>query len=289
MAIHVNDIRVLIDNLVPRGGEKPSSVYVSLEEYLSRLANFNRKIAGINYRIQTWEKVCEENEIEFKKRLNSLDNESMKYKTFTLSSRDSRLESEFEVLLYSLASTLSSMTRIVGCFLEGSTQIHSHTGLSSVLSKYHNFSQTYQIAVDACSLWGDELTKRRDAATHYIALSVTSFIQITKKGLNLSEKCFAQIQIPKYPTKYNSLWEDVLPTLEESTYSRLVHEDGKEIHELKDQNGIIIVKREKHLEKRPELIEARQYVQNLCSSIEEYIQAILNSLLPKLKTQKSGL
>ena len=93
MRIPLNNkyIRSLIDNLVPRGGEKPVNVYVSLEEYLSRLANFNRKFAGTNYRIQTWKKVFEENEIEFKKRQNSAGELSIKYKTFTISSRDSRL------------------------------------------------------------------------------------------------------------------------------------------------------------------------------------------------------
>ena len=94
-----NDIRLLIDNLIPRGGEKPISIYVSLEEYLSRLANFNRKIAGTNYRIYTWKKVCEENEAEFQRHLNSPDNLSLKYKTYTISSRDSRIENEFEMLL----------------------------------------------------------------------------------------------------------------------------------------------------------------------------------------------
>ena len=139
------------------------------------------------------------------------------------------------------------MTWIIGCFLKGSTPFHSHSGLSSVLSKYPDFNQTYKIAVDACNLWVEELTKRRDAATHYIALSVTSFIQHTRNDSNTIEKKVSQIQIPKYPTKYNSLWEDELPTLGGSSYSRLVHDDGKEMNELKDLNGITIVKSEQPL------------------------------------------
>lgn len=289
-----NDIRLLLDNLVPRGGEKPTTIYVSLEEYLSRLANFNRKIAGTNYRINCWEKICEENKVEFEKRLNSADNwnafakTDLKITNTSISSRDSRLENEFEVLLYSITSTLSSLTRIVVCFLKGSTQVHSHSSLSNILLKYPDFNTTQTIVLNACNLWADELTTRRDAATHYIALSATSFIQHSKSESNTIDRSFSQIQIPKYSTKYNSLWEDELPTLGGSSFVKMTYDTGDEINELKDSSGATIVKREKPLEKKPEFIEAQEYVQNLCCYFEEYIKGVFSSLLPKIKTQNSS-
>ena len=285
-----NDIRLILDNLVPRGGIKPTTIYVSLEDYLSRLANFNRKIAGTHYRINCWEKICNENQVEFEKRLNSTNSldaftrTDLKVATISSSSRDSRLENEFEMLLYSMTSTLSSLTRIVVCFLEGSTQVHSHSSLSKILLKYPDFIQSHTIVLNACNLWADELTTRRDASTHYIALSATSFIQHSKSELNTIEKSFCQIQIPKYPTKYNSLWEDELPTLGGSSFSKITYDTGDEINELKDFNGVTVVRRERPLEKRPEFIEAQEYVKNLSSYFEEYIKNILSSLVPKIKT-----
>lgn len=287
-----NDIRLLLDNLVPRGGVKPTTIYVSLEEYLSRLANFNRKVAGTYYRINCWEKICEENKIEFEKRLNSADNwnafaeTDLKIENTSFSSRDSGLENEFEVLLYSITSTLSSLTRIVVCFLKGSTQVHSHSSLSKVLLKYPDCNKSQTIVSNACNLWANELTKRRDAATHYIALTATSFIKHTKSESNTIERSFSQIQIPKYSTKYNSLWEDELPTLGGSSFLKMTYDTGDEINELKDSNGVTIVKRDLPLEKRPEFIDAIEYVQELFLYFEEYIKDVFDSLILKIKDEE---
>jgi hypothetical protein len=290
----INDIRLLLDDLVPRGGVKPTTIYVSLEEYLSRLANFNRKISGTHYRIGCWKKICEENQGKFQKDLdfadkwNAFAKSDLKLRSTSFSSRDSRLENEFEMLLYSITSTLSSLTRIVVCFLKGSTQVHSHSSLSKILLKYPDFNTSQIIVLNACNLWADELTKRRDAATHYIALSARSFIQHSKSESSIIERNFSQIQIPKYSTKYNSLWEDELPTLGGSCFVKITNDLGAEINEIRDSNGVTIVKREQPLEKRPEFIEAQKYVENLCSYFEEYIKSILGSLILKLKIQNSS-
>lgn len=285
----LNDIKLIIDKLVPRGGGKPLTIHVSLEEYLSRLANFNRKITGTYYRIDSWKKLFEENKIVFEKQMKSMDDRDSftsgksekSFKTFSF--RDAGLENEFEVLLYSMTSTLSSLTRIVVCFLEGSTQSHSHSKLPNILSKYPDFNKSYSLVVDACKLWTDELTKRRDAATHYIALSASSFIKHSKSELDTIDKTFSHLQIIKYPEKYNSLWDDELPTLGGSSQSHgFDSKNGSQIHELMDLNGVIVVRREQPLEEKPEFIECEEYLQKLCFNFEQYVKNVLSSLIPKI-------
>lgn len=287
------DIRQLIDSLVPRGGEMPGRIHISLEEYLSRLANLNRKIASLDFRFENWKKLRDEHQVKFEKHLNSknnlneFNNTDSKIKTLSYSSRDSRLKNEFEVLLYSVTSTLSNMTRVVASFLKGSTQVHSHSSLASVLSKHSNFFDIHKIVVDACKVWTKELTERRDSATHYIALSATSYIKYSKLESGTIERTFSQIQIPKYPTKYISLWEDELPTLGGSSHSTIVYSDGKEVNkvnELMDLDNVLVVRREQPLEKRPEFIEADDYVNNLHLHFHEYVSDVLSSLVNKLST-----
>ena len=281
----MDNIIILIDKLIPRGGEVPDSIHVSLEEYLSRLSNFNRKLVGIRYRIEVWEKLCKEHDEDFNRMVNSKDplkNADLKITQFNYTSRDLRIENEFEMILYSISSALSSLTRVIGSFLKGSIDIHSHSNLSRTLSKYPDFEKNNLLVIGAYNLWFKELTNRRDYATHYIALSITSSIKHSRSESNTIEKNVSRIQIPKNPSKYFSLWEDELPTIGGSHSIKMLGSDGTEINELKDSENTTIVRRELPLEKQPELIDGEKYIQRLNKYFLKYIENILNSFVSKI-------
>lgn len=280
-------IEMIIDSLIPRGGEKPDSIYVSLEEYLSRLSNLNRKLHGVKYRMECWSTICEEHKIEFDKVLSrdsmkQLEKDKLKITTFSYSSIDLRLENEFEMLLYSLTSTLSALTRVVACFLKGSTQIHSHSKLCDILLKHPGFKRSCSIVANASSSWAKGLTDRRDAATHYIALSVTSSIVHSKSDSLPIKKTVIRIGISKKPVKYVSIWEDVLPTIGGSSHTKISYNNKKETNELMDSKEKIIIRRESPLENPPELIDGEKYMQSLYMDFQVYIKELLHSLTPAL-------
>jgi hypothetical protein len=282
-------IRQIIDRLVPRGGEKPGSIHVSFEDYLSRLANFNRKLAGIRYRMLCWSAICEEHKIKFDK-MNSLadslkafDADKPKITKLLYSSRDISLENEFEILIYSLTSTLSALTRVVACFLEKSTDLHSHSKLSTVLSKYKDFESSYLVVNNANTSWVKELTERRDAATHYIALSITASIIHSKPKSSPKEKKVLRVGITKKPIKYASIWEDEVPTSGGSTRTTITYDNGMEKHELMDLEREIVIRRDKPLENIPELIDGEEYIQNLYKDFQVYIKELLESLANKME------
>ena len=60
-------INKLLDSLVPRGEKQRPSLHVSIEEYLSRLANLNRKLIEVKYRMECWERISSEHTQRFKK------------------------------------------------------------------------------------------------------------------------------------------------------------------------------------------------------------------------------
>ena len=185
----------LIDSLVPRGGERPNSIHVSLEEYLSRLSNFNRKLKGVNYRMDCWTLICKEHKAKFDEKANSKEIENIfleqgnsKKMTFYYPLREIRIENEFEMLLYSITSTLSTLSRVIACFIKGSTQIHSHTKLPDILLKQNEFKQLHSMVARASGSWTKDLADRRDASTHYIALGITSSLTHSKAGSHTTKK-----------------------------------------------------------------------------------------------------
>jgi hypothetical protein len=288
-----NQINLLLDKLIPRGGDKPTIIQISFEEYLSRLSNFNRKFTGLMYRMECWDKLCKNHKEKFDKGLvsqllrQSVEESKFKKTTMSYSLRDIKLENEFEAVLYSMTSVLNVLTKIVACFLEGSTQIHSHTKLPSTLLKRKDFEQLHIIVSNAANAWGRQLTERRDAATHYIALSITSTVSHSKSDNVLLTNNELKIGIPKTSTKYNSLWEDDLPTYGASEHVATKYDTGSEIHELNDSDGNLIVKRESHLPDKPELIDGENYIQDLYNGIKIYIKDVFTWLSIKLKENSS--
>jgi hypothetical protein len=282
-----SDIDNLIDKLVPRGGDKPDTIHTSLEEYLARLSSLNRKISGTKYRMLSWQTICHEHIAEFEKRINSIDfpkiYESWTSKNFTLSysSTDIRVENEFEMLLYSFISTLNTLTRVIACFLKGSTQIHSHSKLPDILLKHVDFNNCHQTALTAASSWAEELTIRRDAATHYIAILTDSTMKQSKEDLKGFHTTILHVGIPKVPTKHISIWNDQLPVKGGHKTFTMHGSDGTQILELKDHQENLIVKRVEPLQK-VELIDGEQYIRNVYDYFQKHLSEILNLLLVRL-------
>ncbi len=281
-----NKISEVIDKLIPRGGNKPDRICVSLEEYLSRLSNLNRKLYGTKHRMTQWKKLCEEHLTEFSK--SRLVQEPIDFgenrlgSVFTYSSRDIRLENEFEVLLYSITSALSSVARVVACFIKNSTHFHSHSKLYDLLKKQKDFEDIQLLVSEACDVWATEFIDRRDIATHYIALSITSSVSASKKGNEIESKTVTKIALTKKPIKYVSLWDDILPTLNGSSHEAQFGSDGEEIHKLLDAKNQVIVLRESPLPEKPEMIDGEKYVDTVYEYFNQYILNLLSALVSRL-------
>ena len=171
-----------LDDLIPRGGNKPDCLHISLEDYISRVAMLARKISGLKHRKQCWDSTTSDHLLNFKGMTDKLylknrktDKEPQNKKiehVFHL--RDTRLENEFEVFIYSLRSSLTILTKLIASFLAGRTTIHSHSKLRENLCKKKDWPSLENLINQACESWIIELTDRRDAATHYVALTATS-------------------------------------------------------------------------------------------------------------------
>jgi hypothetical protein len=275
----MNDrLEIAIDAVVPRGGTAPLCLHITLEEYLCRLAYLKRKVWGLDYRLQQWNAVC----IEYKKKWDQLDLQKMadsafsngKVTNFSYTTRDSKLENEFEMILYSISTTLSSLTRVVASFLQGRTNDHSHSKLQFSLAKYPEFSALQTIVADQFNAWGEELKARRDAATHYIMLSVSSsFIQDKKEGiLNIVE-----VGITKEPIKHGSIWHDILPVWGDSITKSVMGQDIEE-HEMFDAQKRLIIQRNKKLPKAPLMIDGEYYIQTIYENYCDYLVKVLELL-----------
>jgi hypothetical protein len=287
-------IAKVLDALVPRGGKKLFSLQIHLEEYLSRLANPNRKLQGTKYRMECWQRVCEEHKRRFKelakskRRLKAPEPSGTITSAFTL--RDIRLENEFEMLLCSISSSLNALTRMVACYLKGASDLHGRSKLAAALSKQKGFKRMQVIAARASESWANEMRDRRDAATHYVALSLKSTIVRSKSGSDPTRRNVSQVGIPQEPLRYVSLWEDDLPTLGGSFQKSSVTETAGskiEIHELLDSDHRIVIRRESPLPTSPKLIDGDKYVQSTYASYQKYVHSLLKSLTRKARGNSS--
>ena len=282
-------IDILIDSLILRGGKKPDNIYVELEEYLTRLASLKRKILGVEFRMQCWTSICKEHKEQFDKSAAVVT--PFKYPTSGLATstfalRDIRLENEFEVLLYSITSTLSTLTRVIASFLKGATQFHSHTKFPDVLLKYTNFKESLSIVQQATGSWIQDLTRRRDSATHYIALSIPSSVKHIKSGTSPVETTSSRIGLTKKPSRYISIWDDDLPTLGGAKRYSSISSDGSETHELRDKYDNVILKSEVPLQSIPTLIDGEEYAKTTYTNFQDYIETLLSAVFREAQLPK---
>ena len=282
-----------IDALIPRGGGKPNQIAVSLEEYLSRVAMFSRKIKGVMHRKNCWDRITKEHLVKFE----NMNYESSKENTegvipkkgkmtYKFSLRDIRLENEFEVLIYSVRSSLTMLTKVISAFLKGQTTLHSHSKLKKNLSTTDKWPELSALVNEACNEWIDNLTERRDAATHYVALTATSDLAIESDKSNVIKVQRNTVSILKQPLKFVSVWWDDIPALGGASHASttVTHDDGSiiEAHELFDATGNLLARRNAKRPELPEVIDGREYVDSLMRNYENYIVKVASELKTKI-------
>lgn len=206
--------------------------------------------------------------------------------TYTFSLRDIRLENEFEVLIYSVRSSLTMLTRLISAFLKGKTDLHSHSKLQKILNSSDDWPVLSAIVNEACHNWINDLTKRRDAATHYVALTATSSLSIKIEKPNVTNVQKNTVSIPKQPLKFVEIWWDDIPVLGGTLHSSttVTNNDGNiiEAHGLFDGAGNLLVRRNTKPSELPELIDGREYCNNLIKSYEEYFVKVASELKTKM-------
>ena len=287
--LSVNGIEECIDKLIPRGGEKPDQIFVSLEEYLSRISMFYRKVQGVKYRKECWDTIIKNHLDKFNKkdhrRIKNQDEEIIQknakmYSSFGL--RDIKLENEFEVLIYSICNSLSMLAKLISAFRRGEIDLHSHSKLQNNLNKNNDWPSLSAVVNKACHEWIDDLTMRRDAATHYVALTTISSVTTEIDKSNVKENQRNRVSIPKQPLKYISVWWDNIPVLGGASQSSrsLECNDGNRIeaHCLFDAENNLLVRRNSNLPELPELIDGGEYVESLIKNYENYIKKIASEL-----------
>ncbi len=271
--------------LLPREGNKPGlKVLVSEEEYLARLASLGRKYQGVRHRHDEWGRHLTEARERFDRfREQSLDIDGLPEGAVAgvaVSFCDTRIENELEALLFAIRSTLDVLARLVAAHIPGKDGLKSYHKLRDVLHRDANGALAQ--AIDAAWRgWIEDMTERRDAAGHYVALSVRSEVRTTGAAASppTTERVF--VAIPATGTKESiSIWWTGLP-LEVVNASTSYQPSGGskiEAHGLFDTDGSLIIRRNGPLPALPGMTNADEYVETLVNSLTEHLTLILQIL-----------
>ena len=290
-----DDVQDYIDLLIPRGGESPKCISVTLEEYLSRLAILYRKILGVQHRKEQWDKTVASHSDRFGQLLDEWPTtnyvEGPKIKS-SFSLRSVRLENEFEVLLFSVCGTLSMLTRVVAAFLSGNEDLHSHEKLAKVLLRRTGWSRLAEIVGKARVEWADDVFARRDDASHYIALTAPSVFH----GKDKESPSAIQAAIPRDPERFVSPWLDDVPAIGGTIImsSSITEDDGtviSETHGIYDMDGELLVKRTSPRPLLP-VMDGSAYVNETMEHLGRHIIDVLRKLHEKVcdcAAQESGV
>jgi hypothetical protein len=280
-----NRLDELLDVLVPRGGTQPSYLCVSLEDYLSRLAVLSRKIDGVRHRKEQWDKIVDEHLSKFqdlKSEWQKLSNKVPELNGFlSCGLRNIRVENEFEVILYSICGTLSALTKVIATFLKGNERMHSHSRLPSVLL-HHDWGSLADIVSKALYEWIEDVVCRRDAATHYVALTAESMLGYPMRGNTSQKPDILGVAITRKPIKYVPLWLDNVPVIGgTSTLSTFASDNSWMIKDIRDTNDQLILQRSGEPPLLPEMIDGREYINVTVRRLEDYIADVLRELLAR--------
>jgi len=271
-----------LDALVPRGGMQPSCLHVRLEDYLSRLAVLDRKILGVRHRKEQWGKVVSAHVAKFQ-------NLEQKWGHLALDAlvpnitlqcglRDVRAENEFEVILYSICGTLSALTRVVAAFLKGSERMHKYSNLQSVLLR-HGWYSLAKIVGKASDEWIQDVVCRRNAATHYVALTAASMLGYVQHDNDSRVKYSIAVAITKKALNYVPVWLDDVPVIGgTSTLSTEASDGSLTIKDIYDKNNHLILQRSGEPLEVPEMIDGVEYVDAVVRNLEDYTRNVLQEL-----------
>lgn len=276
------------DNLVPRGEIFPPNIFITKEEFLSRLAMLRRKIRGVEYRKKQWDKIVEDHLNLFGVLVDawgraeeSLDAESKKHVKLSFGYTDIQAENEFEMLIHSIYSTLELLTKVVASFIQGKTEAHTHSKLLKLLEGKKEWENLSEICSTAIEDWIDDLRGRRTAAAHYVALTASS--QWEKEGKNSLPKSI-YIAITKKPVQKVPIWIDDVPIIGIPRTLSVKSDDGREAHEIYNGKGLLILRSTSKLLTMPETIDGVAYVNSVFEKFNNYLVASLSELGDRVNT-----
>lgn len=283
------NIDYYFDAVIPRGLKDQPAIFVSQSDYLSRIANLNSKYLGTKYRKEQWDKFTTSHIKSFKKNIKSIQKSEKLEKGIVLLSsfayRDTRVDNEFEMIIYSISCTLSALSSVIASFLKGKTKTHSHSNLSKVLNENNDIPSLSTLVRTNFDDWAHEVKLRRDAATHNIALLLKSKIDQKQKGNKIISCSQLYLAIPKAVRKYNVVWEQDIPVLGGATFktSSIVSCKGdKTTREILDNKNKVIFRSESKLEPDIELTDSIDYINSIYKKLENYIVGALRILKTKI-------
>lgn len=280
-------IDLALDALVPRAGAlAKSSVHVALEEYLARISSLGRKCQGLQYREESWKSLLEDVRRRFERlcggdRVPSTaglpDGAVMQIR---VSMADQRVESEFEAVLFGIRSTLDVLARLLAAHCRGMTDLHSFHRLVERVPPDLASTPVGKIVQQSWEQWASDLTDRRNAAGHYVALSMRSEqLTTARPGITATrERVF--LGIPAKPTRASvSVWETGLP-FSSGNVSKVVSLEDRtvEAHGIFDGSGRLVVRRNGPLPDAPEMIDADEYVTACFQNARRLVEDALRGL-----------
>jgi hypothetical protein len=286
-----SEAEIAIDAAIPRDGVVLASLAVSLEEYLSRLGSLKGKVFSVRYRLEQWEKLSEEHLSSLSKlTLSEVPLDGLPpgaSASVSISLYDTRLDAEFEALLFAIRSGLDVLARVIASHFKGATDNKSYRRLRELLARYPECASASQAVERAWSNWAEDLTERRDAAGHYIALSVKSVKQQTfRANDNTVSKNEVLVGIPERGTKRNpSIWWDpsgpfVGGASHPKTEVRYADGTTVEAHGIFDSTGSLIVRRDGPIPAPPPMIDGNHYARSVAECFNQHVAEVLQQFSP---------
>lgn len=271
--------------LIPRDGVKPGlPAVVTDEEYLARLASVGRKYHHVRYRLERWDWIVSQARSAF----DAIDRTPPSWKGLpdnatagsAFSVADLRLDAELEAMLFALRGGLDVLARLVAAHVPGIEGVHSYRRLCSALEGKALSSALSPLIERAWTDWVADLTERRDAAGHYVALVVRSEVrhQTSGDGGTSSEESF--VAIPELGSRASiSIWHSGLP-LHTQTAATAVTRGAStiEAHGMFDDMGRLIVRRNGPLPQLPPMIDGDLYVRSAVAKLENHLCRVLGVL-----------
>lgn len=278
----------LLDALIPREGDEALPLAVRPNEYFARLTSLKRKLLGVSHRAEQWSLLSNQIRARFDELAASNPVSAPKplppgaEVTVTFTFTDARLENEFESFLFAVRSSTDVLARVISAFRKGQDGIHSINDLRKKLAVAAE--PVIKPAIDAAwATWLEDLTKRRDAAGHFIGLAVRSHSRrIEHSSDDFEIETQTAVTIPKTGSKASpSVWHESPPV-----WGGVVHKSEaiavggarSEVHVLMDIEERVVLRHEGELPPLQEQIDADTYVACVCTGLQNLVEIVLSNL-----------
>lgn len=284
-----------LDLAVPRKDSSSPSYKTSFDEFIGRLSTFHSKVLSVLYRFEKWnERKCrmlkrmEDENISMLHQQGLLTSDKIDFPgkvkgtgfSTSMTFLDNGLNSEYEALLFAVRSALDSTSRLISSTIPGMSSCHSFRKLKDCKLEVIPLGLTLTKAWEE---WAEDLTTRRDRATHYTAMWCTSVmtyehIPDTKDSVFSVKKLQVLKDISRTAI---SIWHQPNIPLQGNmrTQSIAFVDDQNQTHQLHmllDGDGHIIAEQFGDLPTLPEKVDADDLV-------FKYVHGFLNVALDSLR------